>query len=72
LGAMTLLAYDRRTIPPLLKAWGEEERPHAGVVFVDDKTISPADIGGLVAALRRMLRETGHWDWINRIYFLQR
>ena len=69
---LTLVTYDRRTIPPLLKAWAEEERKHGGVIFVDDKTISPADIGGLVRALSGLARETVNWDWINRIYFLRR
>jgi hypothetical protein len=69
---LTLVTYDRRTIPPLLKTWAEEERTHGGVVFVDEKTISPADIGGLVWALTRLARETGNWDWTNRIYFLRR
>ena len=69
---LTLVTYDRRTIPPLLKTWAEEGRPHGGVVFVDEKTISPADIGGLVWALTRLARETGNWDWTNRIYFLRR
>jgi hypothetical protein len=69
---LTLVTYDRRTIPPLLKTWAEEERTHGGVVFVDEKTISPADIGGLVWALTRLARETGNWDWTNRIYFQRR
>jgi len=69
---LTLVTYDRRTIPPLLKTWAEEERTHGGVVFVDEKTISPADIGGLVWALTRLARETGNWDCTNRIYFLRR
>lgn len=69
---LTLVTYDRRTIPPLLKNWAEEEREHGGVVFVDEKTISPADIGGLVRALTRLSKETGRWDWTNRIYFLRR
>ena len=69
---LTLVTYDRRTIPPLLKTWAEEERTHGGVVFVDEKTISPADIGGLVRALTRLARETGNWDWTNRVYFLRR
>jgi hypothetical protein len=68
---LTLVTYDRRTIPPLLKTWAEEERTHGGVVFVDEKTISPADIGRLVRALKRLSKETGRWDWTNRIYFLQ-
>jgi len=42
---LTLVTYDRKTIPPLLKTWAEESRPHGGVIFVDEKTISPADIG---------------------------
>ncbi|MGB9072990.1 MAG: DUF5615 family PIN-like protein [Terriglobales bacterium] len=69
---LTLVTYDRRTIPPLLKTWAEEERTHGGVIFVDEKTISPADIGGLVWALTRLARETGNGDWTNRIYFLRR
>ncbi len=69
---LTLVTYDRRTIPPLLKTWAEEERTHGGVIFVDEKTISPADIGGLVWALTRLIRETGSWDWTNRVYFLRR
>jgi hypothetical protein len=69
---LTLVTYDRRTIPPLLKTWAEEERTHGGVIFVDEKTISPADIGGLVWALTRLAKETGNWDWTNRIYFLRR
>ena len=63
---------NRRTIPSLLKTWAEEERTHGGVVFVDEKTISPADIGGLVSALTRLARQTGNWDWTNRVYFLRR
>jgi hypothetical protein len=43
---LTLVTYDRRTIPPLIKLWTEEERSHGVVIFVDEKTISPADIGG--------------------------
>ena len=69
---LTLVTYDRRTIPPLLKTWAEEERTQSGVVFVDEKTISPADIGGLVWALTRLAKETGNWDRTNRICFLRR
>jgi hypothetical protein len=69
---LTLVTYDRRTIPPLLKIWAEEERRHGGVIFVDEKTISPADIGGLVRALIHLSKETGRWDWTDRVYFLRR
>jgi hypothetical protein len=69
---LTLVTYDRRTIPPLLKSWAEEGIRHGGVVFVDEKTISPADIGGLVNALAGLARETGDWEWTDRINFLRR
>jgi len=69
---LTLVTYDRRTIPPVLKAWAEEGRPHAGVIFVDEKTISPANIGGLVRALIHLSKETGKCDWTDRVYFLRR
>jgi hypothetical protein len=69
---LTLVTYDRRTIPPLLKAWAEEGRKHGGVVFVDEKTICPADIGGLVRALTELAKETRKWDWTNRVCFLRR
>ena len=68
---LTLVAYDRRTIPPLLKRWIEEGRSHGGVIFVDEKTISPADIGGLVRALDQLLKNAGKLDWTDRICFLQ-
>jgi hypothetical protein len=68
---LTLVTYDRRTIPPLLKAWAEEERPHGGVIFIDEKTISPAEIGGLVRALYKLIEEAGNWEWTDRITFLR-
>jgi len=68
---LTLVTYDRRTIPPLLKRWAEEGRHHGGVIFVDEKTISPADIGGLVRALHRLVSETKSWDWADRVCFLR-
>jgi hypothetical protein len=69
---LTLVTYDRRTIPPLLKAWAQEDRNHGGVIFVDDKTIPPHDIGGLVRALFNLFEEAGRWDWTNRVCFLRR
>jgi len=68
---LTLVTYDRRTIPPLLKRWAEEQRSHGGVIFVDEKTISPADLGGLVRALELLAKEAGDWDWNDRVVFLR-
>jgi hypothetical protein len=69
---LTLVTYDRRTIPPLLKRWAEEGRRHAGVIFVDEKTMSPADIGGLVRSLALLAKETRAWDWRDRVVFMRR
>jgi hypothetical protein len=69
---LTLVTYDRRTIPPLLKNWAEEGRQHAGVIFVDEKTISPADIGGLIQSLGNLVKEARSWDWTDRVCFLKR
>jgi hypothetical protein len=69
---LTLVTYDRRTIPPLLKNWAEEGREHAGVIFVDEKTVSPADIGGLVRSLATLVKQTYDLDWTDRVYFLRR
>jgi hypothetical protein len=69
---LTLVTYDRRTIPMLLKTWAESGRRHGGVIFVDEKTIAPADAGGLVQALHRLCKASGRWDWTDRICFLRR
>lgn len=69
---LTLVTYDRRTIPPLLKLWAESGKSHAGVVFIDDKTISPADVGALVRALIPLSAESSSWDWTDRVCFLRR
>ena len=69
---LTLVTYDRRTIPPLLKVWAEAGRDHGGIIFIDDKTISLADIGGQVRALSNLTKIAAKWDWTNRICFLQR
>lgn len=69
---LTLVTYDRRTIPLLLKDWAEAEREHGGVIFIDEKTISPSDIGGQVRALSKLIREAADWDWTHRTCFLQR
>lgn len=69
---LTLVTYDRRTIPPLLKTWSEEGREHSGVIFIDERTISPARIGGQVRGLSNLIRIAAKWNWTNRVCFLQR
>lgn len=68
----TLVTYDRRTIPPLLKVWAEQGRDHGGVVFVDDRTIPSCDVGALVKALHSLWKQTVKWDWANRTIIVRR
>lgn len=68
----TLVTYDLRTIPPLLKIWAEAGRDHGGVIFVDGKTISPSDFGSLIHALGQVLDEGAKSDWANRVIYLRR
>ncbi|MGA6984348.1 MAG: hypothetical protein WCC95_02300 [Candidatus Sulfotelmatobacter sp.] len=69
---LTLVTYDRRTIPPLLKIWAEAGRNRGGVIFIDEKTISPTEVGGLVRALADLAKEADDQDWTNRVVFLRR
>jgi hypothetical protein len=50
----------------------DEGRPHGGVIFVDEKTISPANLGALVRALSQIHREMRNVDWADRVVFLRR
>jgi hypothetical protein len=67
---LTLVTYDCRTIPTLLRTWREEGRHYGGVIFVDDRTIAPGDIGSLVRALASLFRDHGEDEWENRQMFL--
>lgn len=69
---LTLVTYDRATIPPVLKTWGEGGRRHGGVVFVDQRTIPSSDFGSLIRALIKLHEETSAWDWQDRIVILRR
>jgi hypothetical protein len=68
----TFVSYDRRTIPPLLKAWAEEGVSHGGIIFVDEKTIAPSDIGSLVRCLAELVRAKQKDNWTDCVCFLSR
>lgn len=68
--SLTFVTYDRRTFPFLLKSWAEQGRRHAGVIFVDEKTVAPSDIGGLIHALAELAQVARDWDWTDRVCFL--
>ena len=67
---LTLVTYDQRTIRPLLKTWGEEGLSHGGVIFIDNKTIAPGDIGALVRSLSATVDQRHVEDWEDRIFYL--
>jgi hypothetical protein len=68
---LTLVTYDLKTIPPLLAEWAGAGTSHAGVVFVDERTIRPADFGRLVRALALLWKRESQRDWQDRTLFLQ-
>ena len=67
---LTLLFYDLKTIPPLLRAWGERGVDHGGVIFVDSKSFAQNDISGISKALVELWEVQGKLDWKNRCFFL--
>jgi hypothetical protein len=69
---LTLVTYDRKTIPPLLKRWIEEGRNHGGMIFVDGKTIRSSDFGALIRGLQTLWIEARDWDWKDRIIVLRK
>jgi hypothetical protein len=68
----TLVTYDLKTIPPLLKTWIEAGRDHGGVIFEDNKTIPSSDSGGLIRALQKLAEDLGAMEWTNQVRFLRR
>jgi hypothetical protein len=68
---LTLVSFDLRTIPPLLRAWGEQGLDHGGLIFVDGKSIAQDDVGGLARSRCALWKLLGDADWTNRCFFLQ-
>jgi hypothetical protein len=65
----TFVTFDLRTIPDLLRQWAAEDRPHSGVIFVDDKTFRPNSpiFASALATLTSEYRSTG---MLNIVRFL--
>ena len=68
---LTLVTYDQRTIAPLVLQWATEGRDHAGIVFIDEKSIAQADIGGKVRALLSLWESGNALDWKNIVAYLK-
>ena len=67
---LTLVTYDRKTIPQVLIEWGAVKISHGGVVFVDDVTIASNEFGRLVRGLIHFWDQEHTKDWTDRIGFL--
>lgn len=67
-----LVTYDLRTIPGLLRDWAVKGYGHCGVIFVDERTCRPQDVGGIAAALIRLWDRMSEFDWTDRVAFVSR
>jgi hypothetical protein len=68
---LTLVTFDLRTIPPLLRDWMDQGTSNGGFVFVHRRTIPSKDIGGLIRALVWLWDEAGAASWADRVAFLR-
>ncbi len=68
---LTLVTYDQRTIPPILSKWGQANINHAGVIFIDYRSIPPNNFGALVRAIIWLFDTQSNLDWQNRVIYLQ-
>ena len=69
---LTLLTFDLKTIPHLLRSWVEQDIEHGGVIFIDEKSFAQNAIGAIARALCDLWRAEGKLDWTNRTVFLQK
>lgn len=67
-----LVTYDQNTVPPLFIEFVQNGEDHAGVLFVDRRTIASSDFGALVRALASFWDEQRDVDWLNAAGYLQR
>ena len=67
---LTLVTYDQRTLWKHATDLLEAGHELGGVVFVDEQTIPPNNIGGLMRALVWLWESRGSEDWRNRLIYL--
>jgi hypothetical protein len=68
--ARTLVTFDCKTIPGLLRVRNRAGRSHGGVILVDHETIRQDDIGGPVRALSVLLQVYGDESWTDWCLYL--
>jgi len=67
---LSLVTYDQRTVSPLITQWAQAGHDHAGIIFIDDRSIAQGDVGGKVRALLALWEQGSMMDWTNMITFL--
>ena len=67
-----LVSADCRTLPILVKDWGESKRHHAGIVLIDGRSQCLADIGSLVRAICCLNGLRGNHEWTDQVIYLVR
>jgi predicted nuclease of predicted toxin-antitoxin system len=68
---LTLITYDQKTIPPILSEWGQANIHHAGVIFIDYRSIPPNNFGKLIRAIIWLWDNENKANWRDRIIYLQ-
>jgi hypothetical protein len=69
---LTLVTYDLKTIRPLVAEWAASGITHAGVIFVDERTVQSNNFGLLIQAIERLWDREHHLTWTNRTRFIDR
>jgi hypothetical protein len=68
---LALVTFDLSTIVPILRVWVEEGRSHAGVIFIDDKSIANDNFGSLIKAVLQAWRRLREVDFTDGVRFLR-
>ena len=68
---LTLVTYDQKTILPFLMRRCLIGADHAGVVFIDDRSIASNSFGEIVRALAALWDASHSYNWTNRVVFLR-
>lgn len=69
---LTLVTYDVHTIRPLVDEWVASGITHAGVIFVNRRTIPSDNFGLLIRAIENLWDREQHLTWTNQTRFLER
>ncbi len=67
---LTLVTYDQRTLWKHASDHLIAGHELGGIIFVDDRTIPPNDLGGLMRVLVWLWETHGEETWLNRLIFL--